>query len=309
MHLNFKKRICAFWLAVISLFCLLAAAGAEEEQYLENDMNFVDGSVDVSNGIPDNAEGVLRKIRERGVLRVATEPYFPPQEFLDEKKEGQEQFAGADMELARMIAERMGVSLEIVPMEFTRVLEAVAEDECDLAISALAFMPSRATTNELSKGYYYSGASAGSGLIIRSESVEVIRTIDDLADKTIIAQSGSIQESLMAENVIYYQEFRRVSSASDCYDAVRKGLADAACVDYETAEDYIREHPEENLMLVEGVAFKMRKEYEGDRIAGKKGELQLMYFVNGVIDEMNEKDLYHQWLEAAQARMDELEME
>jgi len=60
---------------------------------------------------------------------------------------------------------------------------------------------------------------------------------------------------------------------------------------------------------VEGVAFKMRKEYEGDRIAGKKGELQLMYFVNGVIDEMNEKDLYHQWLEAAQARMDELEME
>jgi hypothetical protein len=53
----------------------------------------------------------------------------------------------------------------------------------------------------------------------------------------------------------------------------------------------------------------MRKEYEGDRIAGKKGELQLMYFVNGVIDEMSEKDLYHQWLEAAQARMDELEME
>ena len=60
---------------------------------------------------------------------------------------------------------------------------------------------------------------------------------------------------------------------------------------------------------MEGVAFKMRKEYEGDRIAGKKDELQLMYFVNGVIDEMSEKDLYNQWLEAAQARMDELEME
>ena len=308
MHLKYKARIVMLGLMLISLFSFSAVSSAEE-LYVENSLNYVDGSMDVSNGIPDNAEGVLRKIRERRVLRVATEPYFPPQEFLDEEKEGQDRFAGADMEMARMIAERMGVALEIVPMEFTRVLEAVAEEECDLAISALSFMPSRAVTNELSKGYYYAGDAAGSGLIIKAENAENIRTIDDLADKTIVAQSGSIQESLMVENVIYYQEFRRVSSVSDCYDAVRRGIADAACVDYETGAGYVREHPGENLMMVEGVAFKMKKEYEGDRIAGKKGELQLMYFVNGVIDEMISKDLYHQWLEAAEIRMGQLNLE
>lgn len=308
MHPKRIMRIAALGLVLISLFSF-SVCSAAEELYVENNLNFVDGSMDVSNGIPENAEGVLRKIRERGVLRVATEPYFPPQEFLDEEKEGQEQFAGADMELARMIAERMGVELEIVPMEFTRVLEAVADDECDLAISALSFMPSRAETNELSKGYYYAGAAAGSGLIIRAENGENIRTIDDLADKTIVAQSGSIQESLMVENVIYYREFRRVSAASDCYDAVRKGLADAACVDYDTGIGYIREHPGENLMMVEGITFSMKKEYEGDRIAGRKGELQLMYFVNGVIDEVISKDLYSRWLEAAEIRMGQLDLE
>ena len=309
MHPKQIMRILALGLVLIGLFSFSAGSSAEEQLYVENNLNYVDGSMDVSNGIPDNAEGVLRKIRERGVLRVATEPYFPPQEFLDEEKEGQEQFAGADMELARMIAARMGVELEIVPMEFTRVLEAVADDECDLAISALSFMPSRAETNELSKGYYYAGTIAGSGLIIKAENEENIRTIDDLADKTIVAQSGSIQESLMVENVMFYREFRRVSSASDCYDAVRKGLVDAACVDYATGTGYILEHPGENLMMVEGIAFKMKKEYEGDRVAGKKGELQLMYFVNGVIDEMISKGLYHQWLEAAQIRMGQLDLE
>ena len=38
----------------------------------------------------------------------------------------------------------------------------------------------------------------------------------------------------------------------------------------------------------------------------KKGELQLIYFVNGVIDEILESGTYEKWIEAAQERADEL---
>ena len=93
--------------------------GEAESQYLENAWNFVDASMDVSAGIPADARGVLADIREAGVLRVATEPYFPPQEFIDPDLEGQDSYVGADMALARLIASRMGVALQIVPMDFS----------------------------------------------------------------------------------------------------------------------------------------------------------------------------------------------
>lgn len=67
--------------------------------------------MDVDHGIPDNATGVMDRIKRKGVLRVATEPYFAPYEFIDHEQFDQRQYAGADMELARLIAEKMGVEL------------------------------------------------------------------------------------------------------------------------------------------------------------------------------------------------------
>ena len=116
-RMNYRTAVI---LAAVITLCCCAFSGpaAAEEAFVENEWNYVDRSMDVSRGIPENATGVLERIRRTGVLRVATEPYFPPQEFIDPDRTGQQQYAGADMELARLIAERMGVELQIVPMEF-----------------------------------------------------------------------------------------------------------------------------------------------------------------------------------------------
>ena len=282
------------------------AAVGEDRVFIENQWNFVDESMDISKGIPANSSGVLARIRERGVLRVATEPYFPPQEFIDPALEGQETYVGADMNFARMIAEKMGVALEIIPKDFADVLEATANDECDLAISALSFLPSRAQTNELSKGYFFVDLPVSSTLIIRAEDAEEIRGIDDMTDRVIVAQQGSLQEQLTVENIHNYREFRRLNTTQNVYDAVTSGEADAGTVDLRYAESYIRNNPESGLMIVDAIQFKLLPQYEGDRVAAKKGELELMYFVNGVIDEMLSQGLYMQWYEEAQKRADEL---
>ena len=296
-------------MAAAAVFCVcgvLAAAEDAEQIYVENEWNFVDGSMEATHGIPDNATGVLDRIRRKGVLRVATEPYYAPQEFIDPEKTGQEQYAGADMELARLIARRMGVELEILPMEFTQVLPALTEDQCDLTISALSYTPGRANAYTLSKGYYFSDSIASSGFIIREEDRDRITTLEDLADKTLIAQSSSLQEALAAANVRSYKEFRRISTVQTVYETVRQGKADAGVVDIETAEDYIRNNPGCGLCLVDGLYFSLSKEYQGDRIAAKKGEEMLLYFVNGVIDEVLANGTYTQWYEEAQKRAGEL---
>ena len=289
----------AVWALAAVLVWLAAAGGAAEDApiYRENQWNYVEDSMDVSAGIPADVTGRLADIRSAGRLTVATEPYYPPQEFIDETKTGQDRYVGADMELARLIAERMGVELEIVPLPFIDVIDSVAEGRYDLAISALSFTMGRAARLEMSKGYYYTDEEAACGLIIREEDRESIQSLHDLAERDIVAQSGSIQETMASENIVFYRKFRRLSSVGDVYQAVETKQADAGAVEIENARSYIQENPACGLMLLPDVAFALQPQYKGDRIAAEKGEIELICFVNGVIDEVIASGQYDRWFE------------
>ena len=141
---------------------------------------------------------------------------------------------------------------------------------------------------------------------IRQEDLETITTEADLADRTIVAQSGSLQEAQAARSVQYYKEFHRVSSVQGIYELVRSGKADAGFVDMETAQHYIAANKDAGLALVDNLYFTLEEQELGDRICAKKGELQLMYFVNGVIDEVLENGQYMKWIEDAEKRASEL---
>ena len=279
---------------------------SKEELYHENKWNYVEDSMDISGGIPDTAGGRLARIRDHGKLVVCTEPYFAPQEFIDPDLSGQDQYAGADMALARLIADRMGVELEIVPLDFTDVLSSIGPGQYDLAISALSYTPGRASAMELSKGYHFSSEGAEVGLIIREEDADSLTQLPDIAGKNITAQAGSLQELLAAQNIKDYRQFKRLGSIQAVYDEVSGGRADAACVDIESAKLYIRNNPDCHLTLMDGVAFQLEEQFEGDRIAGPKDELELMYFVNGVIDEVLASGEYEKWFEEASERAAEL---
>lgn len=287
-------------LALLLSACALAEADedAAEAAYVENAWNFVEGSMDASAGIPDDAEGALARIRESGVLRVATDPHRKPQAFIEANQAGEDSYIGADMEFARLIAERMGVELRILPMNSSDVLESLQDDKADLAISSLAYTPGRASQATLSKGYYFGGEDAGVGLVVREQNLDIIKGIKDLEGRNIVAQSGSAQELLMAENVHQYREFRRLSTLEKVYQAVVLGKADAAAVNIESARRYINDNPDYGLALVEGVCFTIEAQFQGDRVAAKKGETQLVYFVNGIIDELLASGQYQAWYDA-----------
>ncbi|MBQ7656371.1 MAG: amino acid ABC transporter substrate-binding protein [Clostridia bacterium] len=305
-----RMMILALLAAACILFAFVSACAEDlDSEYVENEWNFVDQSMDISSGIPENATGVLARIRENGVLRVAIEPYFPPQEFMDESLPEGEQIVGPDVELARLIAEKMGVELQLVPMDFSLVLTSVNEGECDLAISALMYTPGRAVTNTFSKGYYYGEEDSSVGLLAQERNLANITSIADLSDKIIVAQSGSLHEALAAERILNYHEFRRLSTIQEVYLAVANSWADAAVVNVAAAKSYIESHPQQKLALVPGVRLELPQEMQGDRIAARKGELQLMYFVNGVIDETLSDGRYYEWIDTYQAYWDRINAE
>lgn len=239
----------------------------------------------------------LNEIKERGYITVTMEPYFAPNEFIDSSLSGDDQYVGSDVEFAKYIANKLGVDLKIVPLEFGAVLSSIAEGKYDLAISALAYTPERAENMELSKGYYFSDEDRGFGLVIREADKDKITSIEDLADKIVMAQSGSIQEALINQNVEKYAEFKKLSSTPDCYMALSEGKSDCVCCAISHAELYIEANPDCGLYIMPNVEFKTPPEFDGTRCGAPKGEKDLIEFVNGCIDELLESGQYAAWVE------------
>lgn len=235
----------------------------------------------------------LEEIKARGVLTVATEPYFAPNEFIDPSKTGSDQYVGADIELAKYIADKLGVELQIVPLEFTAVLSSVSEGKYDLAISALAYKPDRAEAMNLSKGYYYDEDTEGYGMLCRTEDVDKYPTAEDMKDAVIVVQAGSLQQDYVFEQVPQCKEIKYVSSMTDAFLMVQENKADLAACFIGNGRLYSDANPGVN--IVNGFKFVENKEWGGTRIGMKKGEDELTAEINAIIDEVVASGVYAQW--------------
>lgn len=181
----------------------------------------------------------LAKIKEAGKITLVTEPYFAPMEFIDPNKTGDDQFQGVDIEIAKYIAEKLDVELEIVALDFTPLLVAMADGKYDMAISAIAYSPARAEAMNLSDVYMITGG--GYGFICRTEDVGKYNSIASLEGATVITQSGSVQEFLYNDQIkdaVKIKEFKLVDNMTTAYLAVSEGKADVCVCSTESAQLY-----------------------------------------------------------------------
>lgn len=282
---------------IAAVLCFILHSATADTWYVENEWNYMDVAMNADNGIPEDAEGNLARIQRNGVLKVAMDFETPPMSFRDLSAEGNNQYAGMDMELARMIAKKMGVKLVIIPMPSDHKLLALMEDQCDLTISAVAYTPGRSQFYTLSRAYYIPEEEADIGILTRED--KPVASLEELDNKVIAAQSNSLQETFAAANVTGYREFRRTSSALSVYNLVEDGTADAGIVSIRVANLYFLNNPEYHLCLAEELRFYPETQYRGYRVAAKKGETQLIAFVNGVINEAEETGMLEKWLTEA----------
>ncbi len=237
----------------------------------------------------------LEAILQRGYIEVATEPAFAPFEFIDPAKTGDDKYVGSDMELAKYIASKLGVKLKVVPLEFMAVLSSITEKKYDLAISALAYTPARVESMNMSKGYYFSKTTAGHGILIRKADASKIKNATDLATYTVVAQSGSLQELFVNQQVPKYKEFKRVSATNDGFLMVQEGKADASITSIPTAQLFIDANPSCGLMIVPNFQFTQDETTLGTRIGIPKGETELTAKINSIIDEVIASGQFEKW--------------
>ena len=283
----------------LSMAALTACTVAEASTHAATTEAITTAAMTTAGEISHAPSNRLEEILQRGYIEVATEPYFAPNEFIDPTIAGDDNIVGSDIELAKFIANDLGVELRLKPMDFTSVLGSMTTGKFDMAISALAYTPSRAETMNLSKGYYYGSddPQKSYGILIRKEDADKIKTLEDLADKTVAAQNGSLQEMFVREQIPAYEEYNQVSSTNDAFLMVQTGRADAMAAALKMAELYMESNPECGLMILPDFYFTVDLNTQGTRIGLPLGEDELTDRVNEIIDKVIEQDLYNQWYE------------
>ena len=254
----------------------------------------------------DEGNDRLAQIKEKGYIELCTEPYFAPFEYVDPTKTGDEQYQGMDMEVAKYIADKLGVDLKITALDFTAVLAGVADGKYDFAISAIAYSPERAEAMRLSDVYY--ATNTGYGFIVRSEDVGKYTDIDSLKDAVVITQSGSVQEALYNQYVNgACKEFKLVANMTDGYLAVSEGKADVCICSTASASLYAQAN---GGLAIPDFRFEVDPNMNGVCVAmPTEGTESLAELINQCIAELNESGKPEEWYSQYESAAAELGIE
>ena len=284
-----KKNWFALLLTAALSLSLLSGCGGSQTSAASGDGSDADA--------PAASESRLDKVLEAGKITNVCEPYFAPYEFIDNTKSGQEQFRGADMELARYIAKELGVELEIVPLEWSAVLTGVGAGKYDMAVAGMAYTPERAETMAMSKVYKPGGDQ---GLLVPADKVDEYTSLADFAGKRVGFQSGTVQEQNVL-NQLPDSEPVTFDIIQNAVLALDSGKVDAVSVSIANGEMFVSTNPK---LAVASVQFDNSE--NGNVIGFPKGETELVDAVNKIIDQVLEQGLYDQWLEEATAEAEKL---
>ena len=239
-----------------------------------------------------SSQNRLEKIKESGKLVLATSPDFAPLEFED-LSSGEAQYVGSDIELAKYIAEKLGVELEISAMDFSAVQAAIPSGQADIAISGFAKTEERAQNMELSTPFNITEDGGQTVLVLKGEGANYTAA-EDFSGLQIGAQNGSLQYNLVSSQLPEDVEIVPVGSLNDGVLMLETGKIDALASDLSNAELLLESHDG-----IETTDFMFEYSSEGNVAAVKKGETELIEAVNEIIEEVNELGLYDQWKDEA----------
>ena len=240
----------------------------------------------------------LAQIKEKGYIEFVTEPYWAPNEFIDPSLDGDSKYVGTDIELAKYIAEKIGVDLKIVPLDFTAVLTGITEAKYDMAISAIAWSPVRQEAMNLSDGYDFD--DTGYGFLIREEDLGKYTCIEDLKDAIVITQSGSVQEAIYNEYCNNAKEFKLVTNMTDAYLAISENKADVCITAIASGQLYAEANG--NGLLCPDFKFDVDKKMTSTCVAlPLEGTDSLMEIVNECIKELTAADKFNEWTDYYEA--------
>ena len=174
------------------------------------------------------------KTVESGKLIMATNAAFPPYEYI----EGNE-VVGIDAEIAKAIADKLGLELQIDDMEFDAIIESVKGGKADIGLAGMTVTAERQEVVNFTASY-----ATGVQVVIVTED-SAITSVDDLfadgASHIIGVQrntTGDLYTTWDLEDA-GLATIDRYSKGADAVQALITGKVDCVVIDNEPAKNFV----------------------------------------------------------------------
>ena len=284
-------KVFSLALAAITLFVLCACGTAASSP----------AAGPVSDAAPTEAStasnGVLDEIKASGELHITLSPDFAPMEFVDSSKDGQEQYVGLDVFLAKYIADYIGVELVIEPMSFDACQTAVYTASVPMSVSGYVWTEERAESYEISDYYYDGDNKIEPVILIRTADAEKYTSSEDFNGVDIGAQNASLQMQLVTSQLPDANPVA-VGDVGTGVLELQNGSIEALAVAKGNAEIIMDANPDLVLCPWE---FTITEETEAFVILITKGETALLNVVNEALAKAYSEGMYGAWHDEAVA--------
>lgn len=265
-----KKKI-SLLLVLVLLISILSGCGKAQ--------------VESSDKVKSEVESyTLEGIKNKGKIIMGTSADYPPFE-THVMVDGVDQIVGFDIELAKYIADELGVGLEIKDMDFDKLLGGLSTGMLDIVIAAMNPSPERLEEANFTDIYYESKHT----VLIHKDNASSITTLEDLNGKTIGVQLGTTQEKFATD--MEGVEVLSLTTNPELVMNLKTKKIDCVIMEEFVAKSFAKAN--DDLIVVEGINIDSGS--EGVAIALKKGNNELTEKLNEILADAKAKGLIEKW--------------
>ena len=264
------KKILALMLALCMVFALAACGEPASEPSDAPVSDAPEASEAPASEAPEtetpaDAEGGLTIVD--GKLTMSTNAQFPPYEMTTDDGG----FEGIDVEIATAIAEKLGLELDILDMDFDSALLAVQQGKSDIVMAGVTVNEDRLLVMDFTDSY-----ATGVQVVIVKEGSDV--TMDNMGEGLIGTQRGTTGNLYCTDD--YGEE--HVVAYDDGFTAVQalmNGQVDCVVIDNAPAQEFVKNNAGLTILDTEYAV-------EDYAIGLNKGNTALLDAINGALAEL-----------------------
>lgn len=227
------------------------------------------------------AQDALAQIEATGKIRIAVPSDYPPYGFVGTDLRPQ----GLDIDMAKLIAEKLGVELEMVPVTSANRIPYLQTAQVALVISTLGKNAERMAVIDFSHAYapFYQAVYASKDLAVTSFA--------DLAGKSIAVAKGAMEEQELTKLGPPDLDFKRYEDQASSTAAFVAGQTDVLATSVSNASLMAQHNPELGaelkLIIKESPCF-IGVAKDQVALLAKVNEIILAAKADGTIDAMSQ---------------------
>jgi cystine transport system substrate-binding protein len=219
------------------------------------------------------ADDQLAAIKEKGKIVFAMEGTWAPWTYHDANGD----LVGFDTEVGKAIAEKLGVEAEFVEGEWDGLFAGLDSGRYDAIINGVEITEERSEKYNFTTPYAY----IKTALVVAEDNTE-ITSFEDLQGKTT---ANSLDSTYQQLGESYGATCQNVDSLAETMEMVLSGRADATLNAEVSVYDYLREHPDAAIKIVD-----LTEDASEVSVPLRKNEASnsLQEAINKAIDELRE---------------------